>query len=358
MGSDYTPPKVGPQTRDTLRAVTNYGPNAVAALSAATRAQAGPQAALDAQLYSQYAPGYFNIGEGFADQQAQRATQRDLATIQGGGLDLARQAIALDREANPEFYSNRAAAGQGFQALLAGQDPNKLTGSEMANVERGVNRLNTSRGTPSNIGDATTTASNAMMFGDKLNQKRAMFGQSLALFPGIQQGSQSGINAYQIAAGRGASSGNNASLQQYKGSQAFDQNAMYGNTTQGAFGVQQQRNDILKDHRGIADYTNQAIGSVCCFIFLEAYNGQLPESVRLCRDIYYQSDPQLATGYKRMATWLVPMMRKSRVVSWLVNHTMVKPITRYGEWLVGNKETFCVGDKMIRDFWFSIWKKG
>ena len=355
MGSDYTPPPQNEQMRSVLRSMTRYAPDTLRALSSTVQELAPANAALDYRQYAQYSPQYLTIGENLADLQAQRATARDLAVMQGGGAKLAEEALALDRMANPEFYANRAAAGKGFEALIAGQDPNKLTGSEMANVERGINRLNTSRGTPSNIGDATTTASNAMMFGDKLNQKRAAFGQSLGLFPGMQQGSQSNINAYQIAAGRGASTGTNASLGQYRAPQQFDANAQLAGMQQGAFGINQQRHDILKDHRGIADYTNQAISSVCCFIFLEAYNGQLPESVRLCRDVHYQSNPSLSVGYKRMAKWLVPMMRKSRAVMRLVNIAMVKPITRYGEWLVGNTPTVNFVDRTIRNSWFKVW---
>ena len=358
MGGQYNPPPINESMRSILGAVTDLAPGTLTKLNAATQALAPSNAALDYNQYLQYAPKYLTAGENLADEQASRATARDLAVINSGGGQLAQKALELDRLANPEFYANRAAAGQGFQALLAGQDPNNLTGSEMANVERGINRLNMSRGTPSNIGDATTTASNAMLFGDKLNQKRAAFGQSLAMFPGIQQGSQSGINAYQIAAGRGAASGTNASLGQYRGPQQFDANAQIQSMNQGALSMEQNRQNIMSQKKTGLDMATQAmsgIGSMCCFIFLEAYNGQLPESVRLCRDVHYQRHPQLSVGYKRTARWLVPMMRKSRVVTWLVNLTMVKPITRYGEWLVGNQETVRSSDRLIRNSWFKFW---
>lgn len=356
MGGSYEAPSQNEQMRSVLKSMTRYAPDTLRSLNAAVNELAPANAALDYRQYAQYSPQYLTIGENLADLQAQRATARDLAVMQGGGAKLAEEALALDRMANPEFYANRAAAGKGFEALLAGQDPNKLTGSEMANVERGINRLNMSRGTPSNIGDATTTASNAMMFGDKLNQKRAAFGQSLGLFPGVQQGSQSNINAYQIAAGRGASTGTNASLGQYRAPQQFDANAQLGGMQQGAFGINQQMQQIGSSKSTGFDKAMQAVSSIgCCFIFLEAYNGQLPESVRLCRDVHYQSNPNLSVGYKRMAKWLVPMMRKSRAVMQLVNIMMVKPITRYGEWLVGNTPTVSFIDRTIRNSWFKVW---
>lgn len=350
---DFRPNNVGTQTRAVLQALQQGAPDTLAALGRANRNEAPQDAALAAQLYAQYGPQFFGIGEDLADIQAGRNVQRDLSTIRGGGRELAGEAIGLDQLANPEFYANRAVAGRGFQDLIGGQDPNKLTGGEMANVERGINRLNTSRGTPSNIGDATTTASNAMLFGDKLNKKRELFGQSLALFPGIQQGSQSGLDTYSIAKG-GNATGNNASLAQLQGPQQTDVNALFGGISQGAFGLQSQRNDIMSQRRDKLDRFNET--NPCCFIFMEATNGELPASVRICRDVYYANEPLLGRGYKRMAKWLVPAMKKSSVVKWLVNATMVKPLTRYGEWLVGNTNTFNKFDRIMRNAWFNIWR--
>src|SRR6185369_2856506 len=115
MGGDYKPPSVGETTAKQLQALTQYGPNALTALTQSMQQQAPGQAASDYALYNQFAPGYFQTGEQLNDQSAANATARDLRTIQGGGRELAGQAISLDQQANPEFYANRQAAGAGYQ---------------------------------------------------------------------------------------------------------------------------------------------------------------------------------------------------------------------------------------------------
>src|SRR6185369_15377582 len=39
------------------------------------------------------------------------------------------------------------------------------------------------------------------------------------------------------------------------------------------------------------DSWTQGVGNVCCFIFLEATNGQLPSYVTACRKYYYEQEP-------------------------------------------------------------------
>lgn len=94
----------------------------------------------------------------------------------------------------------------------------------------------------------------------------------------------------------------------------------------------------------------------CCFIFLESYNGKLPWWVRVCRDYYYWRNPRIATGYKRMAKWIVPLMQKSAVVRKLVESLMVTPITKYGGWMCNVPGyTNCQSYAPYKNFWFSVW---
>lgn len=96
----------------------------------------------------------------------------------------------------------------------------------------------------------------------------------------------------------------------------------------------------------------------CCFIFLESLNGKLPWWVRACRDHYYAQNPRIATGYKRMAAWLVPLMRKSKIVRALVNRLMVAPITKYGGWLYGVPAyRNCQRCERYKNFWFAVWDR-
>lgn len=74
-------------------------------------------------------------------------------------------------------------------------------------------------------------------------------------------------------------------------------------------------------------------GLTCCFIFMEATNGPLEPTVRRARDYFYTRYPSAACGYMRLAQWLVPAMRTSRAVKWLVNALMVRPMTVAGRYV-------------------------
>lgn len=96
--------------------------------------------------------------------------------------------------------------------------------------------------------------------------------------------------------------------------------------------------------------------TVCCFIFLEAYNGKLPWYVRRCRD-QFAAGPRV-TGYNRMAARLVPLMRKSKLVSSLVNWLMIKPMTQFGGWLYNEpKHELGFVWAPVTAFWFALWSK-
>lgn len=117
-------------------------------------------------------------------------------------------------------------------------------------------------------------------------------------------------------------------------------------------------NDITS---GVQQGTTNSTGSnsgfgitLCCFIFLEAYSGKLPWFVRRCRD-EFASGPRVA-GYRCMAAKLVPLMRKSKLVLWLVKKLMTEPLTKWGGWLYiepGYKLGFIYFPIVL--FWFGLW---
>lgn len=92
----------------------------------------------------------------------------------------------------------------------------------------------------------------------------------------------------------------------------------------------------------------------CCFIFLEAFDGTLPWWVRECRDEFYT--PDMRTGYVRMSTWLVPLMRRNRFARWLTTNLMTRPLTKWGGWYKGAKgyEGAWIYKPFV-SFWFKLW---
>jgi hypothetical protein len=94
--------------------------------------------------------------------------------------------------------------------------------------------------------------------------------------------------------------------------------------------------------------------SICCFIFLEALNGDLPWFVRKCRDEFCTGSR--VSGYRRMSRWLVPAMRAWKTVAKLVNLSMVKPLMQFGGWLYGEKGyKFGWAFFPFVAFWFTVW---
>lgn len=97
--------------------------------------------------------------------------------------------------------------------------------------------------------------------------------------------------------------------------------------------------------------------SMCCFIFMEAYHGDMPWWVRECRDEFAPESTTRREGYIRMASWLVPAMRRSSLVRLLVWHLMISPLTKWGGWYkkVPGYEK-CSVLRPIVSFWFSVWE--
>lgn len=113
--------------------------------------------------------------------------------------------LNAQKKVDPEFFANREAAGKGFTSLLSSLDPTRLDDNELASVERGVNRTNAGRGltgAPSN----SAAISNALTFGDRLNDKKDRLTNALNTFSGIQSGSRTGIDPYKVATGKSAAS--------------------------------------------------------------------------------------------------------------------------------------------------------
>ena len=107
----------------------------------------------------------------------------------------------IGRDADPEFFDNREAASDSFLQLLESLDPNGLSGSEEAGVERGVNRT-LNRDGDRNTGSSGASLKSALSFDDRLLKKKQTLGAVLNTFPAVQQGSRSGIDTFQLTTGR------------------------------------------------------------------------------------------------------------------------------------------------------------
>ena len=128
-----------------------------------------------------------------------------------------------------------------------------------------------------------------------------------------------------------------------------------GDSQRNSANINANRRDSLDRTMSTIGGISSAVGNVCCFIFLEACNGELPWTVRKYRDLYYTTEPTIAAGYMRMAKWLVPCMARWSFAKSLVNELMVKPMVQYGLYLEGIS-TNGIQYKGINNFWLKVWK--
>ena len=76
--------------------------------------------------------------------------------------------------------------------------------------------------------------------------------------------------------------------------------------------------------------------SSCCFIFLEVQDGILNAYARRYRDEYGTEEQKI--GYKRLASWLVPVMKKHKIVKEIVRWTMINPLIAWGKAFYGDSK--------------------
>lgn len=334
----YKAPPLEDQTKSLFEAFQKYLPQFAEAQQSNTEKFTPRQNALDYSQFAQYNPLY-----------SQAEVGSNLANIQGQGGQLVNAARGLEDQASPAFAAQRDATTSGYLNLLGGMDPNKLSGSEMANVERGVNRLNARTGNL-NTGDSTSTTANAMQFGGALDAKKQNFANALNLFPGMATASKSNMDTFNIGTGKTA---NPAIGTQTK----FDTQG--SDLLTGMRGTSDARYNQLAGRKTQSEAYSDISGSSCygCYIFKEVFGyPDAPYYIRMCRDFYYKQDRSIAKGYRRMSYWLVPLMQQSRVIRYLATWTSVMPLNFYGQYLTGQensnwKKVF----KPIAKFWLKVW---
>jgi len=325
--------------------------------SALTNTTVGNSPAFSLSNLSQLAglsPYFTQIGNQVAQQQA--AGTADL--LSGQGARAALNAEALTRAINPEYYAARTNLGGATANLLGSYGANgALSPAEQAAAERGLAINNSATGNLGNT-SALSTITNAMYFGDALRQKQASMANAVnAGSNAINTMQNNQFNPVGVALNAGNTGGNfalqflNPTQSNQMASQFATAPLDFGSNLFGGLA------GIGSASKGSGSSWNAGVAD-CCFIFLESYNGTLPWFVRDCRDYYYKTYPEVAAGYKKMAKWLVPLMRRSRLVAQLVNKLMIMPLTRYGGWVMGVRgyEHYekC---RWAKNFWFKVWSK-
>lgn len=374
MGENYSQP--APQSEaDVLSAYQQYLPSLLNETAAGTpeTAQEGLTAAqqtqpgynqLNLDQLEQYALPEAQVGQQVANSNAQAGATTNLQQIQGAGGQAAAAATGLNKALNPDYYQAQDAASQGAAEGVNAVNLTGLTPGEEAATERSLAQSNVGSG---NLGllNPENTVKNAVDFGGAFNNKLAMLNNATSTASGAaNSAANSGVNPVSIALGQpNPSTGTNFGSSQLTPANSTTSSGAQGNAFNFAGGLLNSSNSANNALIGANAQTGAAqinanspasyLGAVCCFIFLEAYKGKIPWCVRYGRDKYYKLNPDIATGYRRMASWLVPAMQMSAFVRGMVWLFMVAPITSHLRRVTGtrrhNYNTFTT------HFWLRIW---
>lgn len=163
-----------------------------------------------------FVPQYGQLASDEAYREAMSEAGKQVDVLRGPGGQLIDEASALSRQADPEFYGGRAQTGAMLGDLLRsfaapgtvtednpfGTFTGALSGSERAEIERSLaqNRARSgSMGGPMAMSDVV---SNAMMFGQGVQNRRDALGRALGQATSFLPASRSGFDPFQVAMGR------------------------------------------------------------------------------------------------------------------------------------------------------------
>lgn len=276
-GGDPRPPSPNESMREVLEAMQDRLPGLMQVIGGniggfeqnlmnARKSIAPQDAALQTQLYKEFAPALNQAGQEVARSNAlaQAGTERDV--LAGPGAEVIRQADKLNREIDPEFFKTREAMGKASSGLLGSLDfGDALSGAERSEVERSLARDNQSSGNL-DTNSAISTISNALTFGKageaRKNQRAQTGSMAIGAIGGVAPNMRQGIDVLQTGVGR--ASGPNAGGQQFKGVNdqvgqsglGLGQN-IFGSATQ--FGL--QANDINANRRDSLDRVNETMSA-------------------------------------------------------------------------------------------------
>jgi hypothetical protein len=346
-------------------------PAAQTALAASEATQPGYNALNQAQL-AQYALPAAQVGQNVASSNAQAGAASNLNLLQGTGGQAAQAGLAVNQATNPLYYQNAQGATNMTSNLLNAINLNGLSPGEYNATERAQNQGNQGTG---NLGlnNNTNTIANAMNFGGAFNNKLGIAANAIGTANNTANTTAGNAGFNGVNTALGTSQTNQGTSFVNPTVQNVNPNLTVGaipglstnalTTLGGQAGINQgiQANSVFQNSTasGVAGGSSAAGqgANMCCFIFLESYNGKLPWFVRECRDEYYKQEPKVSSGYKKMAKWLVPLMKQYKTITQLVNYLMVIPITKFGGWKknVRGYEK-CKKYKFIKNFWFFVWR--
>lgn len=340
-GGDPPPSTKGESTDDMMASWAKWLPTLLEQQSNTTNrlAPGQNQAALD--LSRQFMPQFTE--QGIAQDRQQRLGQaaNDLSVLNGPGDELARRAMEVQRQADPEFYRTREQASDALGKLFGSLETptGELTGGARAEIERSNAQDNARNGIVNPT--ATSTITNAMNFGRageaRKQQQQGAISAAVNTATANMPASKSGVDTFQLTTGR--TSMPNTGLSQFAGthdlasSNAQASSGLMGNIQSNMANAQ----NINANRRDGLDRVAQTLGSIpsvsCCWIWRERYGSgaAIPWYVRASRDRHYT--PRRRSGYQRMSRAIIPAMQRSRIMRFALDLVMFLPLSAHAKWL-------------------------
>jgi hypothetical protein len=151
---------------------------------------------LAAQVYGIQAPKMGAIGREQVALDALKAAETERTIASGTGADMVSLADKYQRQLDPNFYESSDAVAKGLQDYFAGVNPNALSGSERAELEKtNARQIGYAPG-------AMDTAARAMNTGTALADKQNRFAGNVAALSSALPQLRSGMDAMKVATGR------------------------------------------------------------------------------------------------------------------------------------------------------------
>lgn len=273
------------------------------------------------------------------------------------GLDKFRNFALSD---GPSEYAQNLLQKQGLEQQNALQDAARNQASQAAQA-----RTNMAMRGGINSGAAERLARSSMLSGYNQQQQIARQGmgdrlgiqandaqqrvQALSQLPGMEVQSLQPQFQKTSLWFQGANADRTANMQAQQNNIA---NTLAEQNAQRQFD-QNNYNQKMSAYGGIKQAQAQNKGGGCCFIFLEARygNGTMDQVVRRFRD--ENMTERNRRGYYKLSEVLVPLMRKSKLVKFVVRATMTDPMVAYGKAHYGEGKLGILF-KPVAKFWLSL----
>lgn len=199
-GSNQTASRTAGQLRGVGRGVQDILPGLLNSIYRGMIVQAPAVTESDLALLQQLGPQFAGAEAAMERAGREGEVATDLSLLRGGGREITQETLNQMMLADPQFFALREALSGKYGDLLSGMDPNQLTGAELTNAERALNRSNIGAGT-ANTGSNTAALKGALQFDDRLQKKRMNLNTVLSNLGGVMPNLRSGAFNYGTATG-------------------------------------------------------------------------------------------------------------------------------------------------------------